>query len=145
MIDLDVPYVPFRNPVLAWTLNLECTRKSPETISMESGRDWRKLGALQTAGHESGIRGNALFEQFKENLSLAREFTETVRNGLMSAQLAWRKATPAKKSIWLGVPSLIVASAVADHFSLPWYYLAALLVLAAIGSSMLGTKWRKLQ
>jgi len=79
-----------------------------------------------------------LFEQFKENVSLSREFTVTLRHGLRSAQAAWRMATPVKRSIWLLVPTVIVLSAVAEHFSAPWYYEAAALVLAvflvALGS-----------
>jgi hypothetical protein len=58
-----------------------------------------------------------LFQQFKENLSLAGEFTGTVRGGLRSAQEAWRKATPDKRAVWLLVPAVIVVSAVAEHFS----------------------------
>ncbi len=81
-----------------------------------------------------------LFEQFKENLGLAREFTGTVRDGLMSAQAAWRKAAPAKRAIWLLVPTAIVVSAVAEQLSAPWYYEVAVLtlvaVLVAIGSGM---------
>jgi hypothetical protein len=55
-----------------------------------------------------------LFEQFKENLGLARE---TPRDGLRSAQTAWRKATPEKRAIWLLIPTVIVVSAVAGYFS----------------------------
>jgi len=73
-----------------------------------------------------------LFEQFKENISLAREFARTVRDGLRSAPDAWRKATPEKRSVWLSVPSVIVVSAIADHFSTPWYYQLAVLVLAVV-------------
>jgi len=73
-----------------------------------------------------------LFEQFKENLSLAREFTGTVRDGLRSAKAAWRKATPEKSAIWLLVPTVVVVSAVAEHFSAPWYYEAAVLVLVVV-------------
>ena len=86
-----------------------------------------------------------MFEQFKENLSLTREFTGTARDGLRSAQAAWRKATPTKRAVWLGVPTVIVVSAVAEHFSVPWYYEAATLVLVGLGSSMLGAIRRKLQ
>jgi hypothetical protein len=89
-----------------------------------------------------------LFEQFKENLSLAKEFTGTVREGLRSAQAAWRKATPEKRVIWLLVPSVIVISAVAEHFSAPWYYKAAVLVLVVVlvgvGSGMRRVMRRKL-
>lgn len=73
-----------------------------------------------------------MFEQFKENISLARVFTRTVRDGLRSAPEAWRKATPEKRSIWLSVPSIIVVSAIADHFSAPWYYQLAVVVLAVV-------------
>jgi 6-phosphogluconate dehydrogenase (decarboxylating) len=86
-----------------------------------------------------------LFEQFKENLSLAREFAETARAGLKSALEAWRKATPSKRAVWLLVPTAIVASAVADHFSIRWYYQAAMLLLVAFGSWTLGAMRRKLQ
>jgi hypothetical protein len=55
-----------------------------------------------------------LFEQFKENLTLARE---TPREGLRSAQVAWRKAAPTKRALWLLVPAVIIVSAVIDHFS----------------------------
>ena len=79
-----------------------------------------------------GAGGDCLFEQFKENISLAREFTRTVRDGLRSAPAAWRKATPEKRSIWLSVPTVIVVSAIAEHFSAPWYYEMAVLVLAAV-------------
>jgi hypothetical protein len=89
-----------------------------------------------------------LFEQFKENLSLAREFTGTVRDGLRSAQTAWRKATPEKRAVWLLVPTAIVVSAVAEHFSAPWYYEAAVLVivvvLVGLGSAMRMAMRRKL-
>ena len=78
-----------------------------------------------------------MFEQFKENLSLAREFTETVREGLRSAQTAWRKATPTNRAVWLGAPTLIVATAAAEHFSVPRYYEAAVLVLVGLRSRML--------
>jgi hypothetical protein len=86
-----------------------------------------------------------LFEQFKENVSLAREFTGTVRDALMSAPAAWRKATPEKRTIWLLVPSVIVVSAVTERFSVPWYYVAAVLVLFALGSAMRRAMRRKLQ
>jgi hypothetical protein len=89
-----------------------------------------------------------LFEQFKENVGLASEFTVTVRGGLRSAQAAWRKATPEKRSIWLLVPTVIVVSAVAEHFSAPWYYEAAVLVfavfLAGLGSGIRPAMRRKL-
>jgi hypothetical protein len=42
-----------------------------------------------------------LFEQFEENLSLAREFTGTVRDGWRSGQAAWREATSDNRAIWL--------------------------------------------
>jgi hypothetical protein len=85
-----------------------------------------------------------LFEQFKENLSLARETTETAREGLRSAQAAWRKATPEKRAVWLLVPTVIVVSAVAEHFSVPWYYAAAVLVLVGLGSWLRGAMRCKL-
>jgi hypothetical protein len=83
-----------------------------------------------------------LFEQFKENLSLAKEFTGTVHDGLRSARAAWRKATPEKRAIWLLLPTVVVVSAVAEHFSAPWYYEVVLLVfivaLVRLGSGMRG-------
>jgi hypothetical protein len=85
-----------------------------------------------------------LFEQFKENLSLARETAGTARAGLRSAQAAWRKASPAKREVWLLVPIVIVVSAVAEHFSVPWYYDAAMVVLLGLGSWMRGKMRRKL-
>ena len=82
-----------------------------------------------------------MFEQFKENLSLARETTETAREGVRSAQADWRKATPMKREVWLLVPTVIAVSAVAEHFSVPWYYgAAAVLVLVVLGSWMLRRK-----
>jgi len=76
-----------------------------------------------------------LFEQFKENLSLARETTETAREGVRSAQAAWRKAPPMRREVWLLVPTVIVVSAVAEHFSVRWYYEgAAMLVVVVFGS-----------
>ncbi len=79
-----------------------------------------------------------MFEQFKENLSLAKGTTQTAREGLRSAQAAWRKATPMKREVWLLVPTVIVVNAVAEHFSVPWYYeAAAMLVLVVLGSWML--------
>ena len=83
-----------------------------------------------------------MFEQFKENLSLARE---TPREGLRSAQTAWRNASPTKRAVWLGLPIVIVANAVADHFSVPWYYKAAVLVFAVLGSWIQGAIRRRLQ
>jgi hypothetical protein len=50
-----------------------------------------------------------------------------------------------KRAIWLSVPAAIVFSAVADHFSVPWYYEAATLVLVVIGSWMWAAMRRKLQ
>ena len=89
-----------------------------------------------------------MFEQFKENISLAREFTSTVREGLRSAPEAWRKATPEKRSIWLSVPTVIVVSAIADHFSAPWYYqlvvLVVAVVLVGVGLKMRNAMRRKL-
>lgn len=73
-----------------------------------------------------------MFEQFKENISLATEFTTTLCEGLRSAQATWRRATPQKRIVWLLVPSVIVVSAVADHFSAPWYYQMAALLLVAV-------------
>jgi hypothetical protein len=82
-----------------------------------------------------------LFEQFKENLSLARETTGAAREGLRSAQAAWRKATPINREIWLLVPTVIIANALAEHFSIPWYYEAAsMLVIVVLGSWMLRRK-----
>jgi hypothetical protein len=53
-----------------------------------------------------------------------------------------------KRSIWLLVPTVIVLSGVAEHFSAPWYYEAAGLVLAvflvALGSVMGRAMRRKL-
>ena len=83
-----------------------------------------------------------MFEQFKENLSLARE---TPREGLRSAQAAWRKATPAKRDVWLLVPTVIVVSAVAEHFSVPWYYDAATLALVVLGAWVREVFRRKLK
>lgn len=95
------------------------------------------------------VNGEAtLFEQFKENLNLAKDFTRIVRVGLRSAPAAWRKATPEKRAIWLLVPTVIVVSAVADHFSIPWYYEATVLIfvvaLFGIGSGMRSAMRRKL-
>jgi hypothetical protein len=81
----------------------------------------------------------------KENLSLARENTETAREGLWSAQAAWRKATPTKRAVWLLVPTAIVVSAVTEHFSVPWYYEVAMLVVVLLGSWMVGAIRRKFQ
>jgi len=82
-----------------------------------------------------------LFEQFKENLSLARETTETAREGVRSAQAAWRKAAPMRREVWLLVPTVIVVSAVAEHFSVSWYYEgAAMLVVVVFGSWMVRRK-----
>jgi hypothetical protein len=83
-----------------------------------------------------------LFEQFKENLSLAKE---TPREGLRSVQAAWRKATLMKRQVWLLVPTIIVISAVAEHFSVPWYYEAAGMLVLVVGSWMLGAMWRSLR
>ena len=89
-----------------------------------------------------------MFEQFKENLGLAKEFAGTARDGLRSAPAAWRKATPEKRAVWLLIPAVIVISAVAEHFSAPWYYEAAVLVLVvvlvALGSGMRRAMRRKL-
>lgn len=86
-----------------------------------------------------------MFEQFKENLSLARQFTGTVRDGLRSAPAAWRKATPEKRAIWLLVPTAIVVSAAVERFSVPWYYGAAVLLLVLLGSTMRRAMRRRLQ
>jgi membrane protein YdbS with pleckstrin-like domain len=86
-----------------------------------------------------------LFEQFRENLSLARETAKTAREGLRSAQAAWRNTTPTKRAVWLLVPTVIVVSAVAEHFSVPWYYEAAGMLVLVLGSWMLGAMRRKLQ
>jgi hypothetical protein len=99
---------------------------------------------LETAA-EPVIRRKLVFEQFKENLSLAREFTETARAGLRSAQDAWRKATPTKRAFWLLVPTAMAVSAVADHFSMRWYYEAAMVGLVILGSWTLRAIRRKLQ
>jgi hypothetical protein len=85
-----------------------------------------------------------LFEQFKENLSLAREFAGTARDGLRSARAAWRQATSEKRAVWLLVPTVIVVGAVAEHFSIPWYYEAAVLVLVGLGLGMRRAIRRKL-
>ena len=82
-----------------------------------------------------------MFEQFKENLGLARETGESAREGVRSARAAWRKASPMKREVWLLVPTVIVVSAVAEHFSVPWYYEGgAMLVLVVLGSWMLRRK-----
>ena len=98
---------------------------------------------LQTAA----ARGDFLFEQFKENVSLAREFTGTVREGWRSGQAAWRKATSDKRAIWLLVPTVIAVSAITEHFSTPWYYQLALMlfvvVLVRIGSGLRRAMWRR--
>jgi membrane protein YdbS with pleckstrin-like domain len=79
-----------------------------------------------------------LFEQFKENLNLAGEFTRTIRAGLRSAQAAWRNATPEKRAVWLLVPAVIVVRAVAVHFSAPWHYGASALVFVVL---VVGLGW----
>jgi hypothetical protein len=79
-----------------------------------------------------------MFEQFKENIGLARETAKAARAGLRSAREAWRQATPTTREVWLLVPATIVLIAVADHFSIPWYYRAAVLVLVVLGSWMRG-------
>jgi hypothetical protein len=88
-----------------------------------------------------------LFEQFKENLGLAREFAATARAGLRSARAALRKA-PEKRTAWLLGPALVVVSAVAEHFSVPWYYgvavLALVIVLVSLGFGMRKAMRRKL-
>jgi hypothetical protein len=88
-----------------------------------------------------------VFDQFKENVGLAKDFTATVRDGLRSAQATWRRATVEKRTIWLLVPAVVVVSTIADHFSAPWYYqLAALVlvgVLVVLGSGMRRAMLRK--
>jgi hypothetical protein len=86
-----------------------------------------------------------LFEQFKENLRLAKEFGETARAGLRSAQESWRQANATKRAFWLLVPATIVITAVSDHFSVPWYYDAAVLVLAVLASWMRAAIRRQFQ
>lgn len=81
-----------------------------------------------------------MFDQFKENLGLARDFTGTVRDSLRSVQTAWRIAAPEKRAIWLVVPTAFVISAIAEHFSARSYYEAAVLVLVAV---VLGSWLRK--
>lgn len=88
-----------------------------------------------------------MFDQFKENVGLAKDFAATVRDGLRSAQATWRGATVEKRIIWLLVPFVIIVSSIADHFSAPWYYqLAALVlvgVLVGLGSGMRRAMLRK--
>jgi len=89
-----------------------------------------------------------LFEQFKENLSLAREFRGTARDGLRSAQTAWRKATPEMRGVWLVLPTVLVVLAVAEHYSAPWYYGVGVVLLVAVivnlGSGIRRAMLRKL-
>jgi membrane protein YdbS with pleckstrin-like domain len=85
-----------------------------------------------------------LFEQFKENLSLAGETAKTGRVGLKSARAAWRNATPTRRAVWLLVPTAIVVSAVAEHFSVPWYHEVAGMLVLVVGSWTLGAMRRKL-
>jgi len=73
-----------------------------------------------------------LFDQFKENLSLAGDFAGTVHDGLKSAPTAWRKATPETRTAWLAMPAIIIVTVVAEHFSARWYYEAAAMVLIAV-------------
>ncbi|MFY9906646.1 MAG: hypothetical protein WAM43_17475 [Terriglobales bacterium] len=48
-----------------------------------------------------------------------------------------------KREIWLLVPTVIVVNALAEHFSVPWYYeAAAMLVIVVLGSWMLRRKPR---
>jgi hypothetical protein len=82
-----------------------------------------------------------LFEQVKENLGLARENAKAARVGLRSAREAWREASPAKRQVWLLVPTTVVVIAITDHFSIPWYYDAAALVLVVLGSWMRAAIW----
>jgi len=60
-------------------------------------------------------------------------------------QAAWREANPPKRAVWLLMPSVIVVTAVAEHFSVPWYYGAAMLALVGLGSWMRGAMPRKIQ
>ena len=83
-----------------------------------------------------------LLDQFKENLRLAKEFARAVRDGLRSTPAAWRKATPEKLAIWLLIPSVVVVSAIGEHFSAPWYYDVAVLMLAGVLIG-LGSKMRR--
>jgi hypothetical protein len=101
----------------------------------------RKVVVLKAANAKPRHWRKLLFEQFKENLTLARQTTETAREGLRSAQSAWRKATPMKREVWLLVPTVIVVSAVSEHFSVRWYYeAAAMLMLVVLESWMLRRK-----
>jgi membrane protein YdbS with pleckstrin-like domain len=86
-----------------------------------------------------------LFEQFKENLSLAGETAKGAREGFKSGQAAWRNAPPMKRAVWLLVPTAMAVSAVAEHFSVPWYYEAAGMLALVVGSWVLGAIRRKLQ
>jgi hypothetical protein len=86
-----------------------------------------------------------LFEQFKENLSLAKETTKTAGEGLRSARAAWRNGTPTKRAAWVLAPIAIFVGAVAGHFSAPWYYEAAVLVLVVFASWILGAMRRRFQ
>jgi hypothetical protein len=108
---------------------------------------WPELGVEW--GAETAECGRPrLFEQLKENISLTKEFTGTVRDGLTSARAAWPKATPEKRAIWLLVPTVVVVSAVAEHFSAPWYYevavLASIVALVCLGSGMRRAMRRRL-
>ena len=104
----------------------------------------RRTGGIEDRRRQARHRRQLLFEQFKENLSLATEFTVTARDGLRSAPSAWRKATPEKRAVWLLVPTVLVVSAVAEHFSVPWYYEPAVLVVVGLGSRMRRAMRRKL-
>ena len=86
-----------------------------------------------------------MFEQFKENLSLARENAKTAREGLRAGHAAWRNAPSNKRAIWLLVPTAMAISAVAGYLSVRWYYEVAGVLALVIGSWMLGAIRRKLQ
>ena len=82
-----------------------------------------------------------MFEQFRENLGLAKETAGVAGESLKSAQVAWRKATPMKRALWLLVPTIVVVNAISEHFSVPWYYEAVgMLLLVVAGSWMLRRK-----
>ena len=70
-----------------------------------------------------------------------------MREGWRSGQAAWREATSDKRAIWLFAPTAIAVSAVAEHFSTPWYYELALMVLVVvlfrIGSGLRREIWRR--
>jgi 6-phosphogluconate dehydrogenase (decarboxylating) len=84
-----------------------------------------------------------LFEQFKENARLGREFAGTVRDGLRAVPAAWDKAAPERRVIWLVVPAAIIVGAVVEHFSIRWYYVAMGILILGFGSWMLGAMRRR--